>query len=418
MKPPRFVIVSTGSELTAGRSQDTNSSWIANELFGHGFSVEKFLVLPDSPELIERELCSLSKEGDRENPLVVVMTGGLGPTEDDYTLQVVCKLTDSSPVEDPTALDRLKAIYRLRGRLFEENLKTAIRQVSIPSKSEVLPNSVGIAPGFWVELSPGSHLACMPGVPKEMTAMFSSYLAPVLKNMFRSGELHSDFLFVWGMSESTFQQEFIQGISVLREGKAIWGVAAKRGFLRVTYQSANPEIVSELIRATRDKYGEICTGDVFEELPKLLLERKLTVGTAESCTGGLAAKLFTDRPGSSEYFLGAIVSYANEVKVRQLGVRKNTLETYGAVSRETAEEMAEGAAKALETDLAISITGIAGPSGGTPTKKIGTVFIGIHVRGKGTIVHELYFPFKRDLFRDATATTSLYLLYNRLRNDA
>ncbi|EQA47303.1 competence/damage-inducible protein CinA [Leptospira broomii serovar Hurstbridge str. 5399] len=417
MNSPRFIVVSTGSELTAGRSQDTNSSWIANELFGLGFIVEKFLVLPDSPDLISNELKSLTIGAAADRPIVIIMTGGLGPTEDDYTLEVVCGLTNSQPVQDTTALDRLKAIYRLRGRRFEENLETAVRQVSIPSKSKVLPNAVGIAPGFWSELGPDVHLGCMPGVPKEMTAMFSNELSPILKRLFRPAELHSDFLFIWGMSESTFQQEFIQGIPSLKEGKAVWGVAAKRGFLRVTYQSSDRKVVDQLISATQEKYGDLCTGDVFEELPKLLIERKLTVGTAESCTGGLVAKLFTDRAGSSEYFIGSIVSYANSVKQAQLGVRRETLETYGAVSSETAKEMAEGAAKVLNTDLTISITGIAGPGGATETKRVGTVFIGIYVRDKGSTVKELYFPFKRDLFRDAVATTALYLLYDRLRKN-
>ncbi|EPG75854.1 competence/damage-inducible protein CinA [Leptospira fainei serovar Hurstbridge str. BUT 6] len=418
MNSAHFVIVSTGSELTAGRSQDTNSSWIANELFGLGFIVQKFLVLPDSPDLIRNELKSLTVGASSDRPIVIIMTGGLGPTEDDYTLEVVCQLTDSQPVQDSTALDRLKAIYRLRGRPFEETLETAVRQVSIPSKSKVLPNAVGIAPGFWSELGPNVYLGCMPGVPKEMTAMFSNELSPILTRLFRSEELYSDFLFIWGMSESTFQQEFIQGIPALKEGKAIWGVAAKRGFLRVTYQSSDRKIVDQLISATQERYGDLCTGDVFEDLPKLLMGRKLTVGTAESCTGGLVAKLFTDRAGSSEYFIGSIVSYANSVKEAQLGVRRETLETYGAVSSETAKEMAEGAAQVLNTDLTISITGIAGPGGATETKRVGTVFIGIYVRDKGSTVKELYFPFKRDLFRDAVATTALYLLYDRLRKNA
>lgn len=415
MNRPRVIIVSTGSELTAGRSQDTNASWISNELFGIGYSVEKFVVLPDDPILIRKELQAFAESGNQEEPVLIVMTGGLGPTEDDYTLEVVCELTSSVPIRNEKAFDRLQALYRLRGKGFEEALTTALRQVSIPSKSTVLHNSVGIAPGFWSELKPWAFLACMPGVPKEMIAMFREELIPLVQKHFNSQELYSDFVFIWGMSESLFQQEFIELLPHFKEGRAVWGVAAKRGFIRVTYQSQDKSVVSELIRLTLEKYSGLCTGDLFEELPKLLLERKLTLGTAESCTGGLVAKLVTDRAGSSEYFLGSVVSYANSIKAGILGVRSENLEKYGAVSEPVAREMADGAAKILGTDLAISITGIAGPGGGTPGKKVGTVFIGTHIKGKETEVKELYLPFQRELFRDVVAATSLYILYNRLR---
>ncbi|TGK05360.1 nicotinamide-nucleotide amidohydrolase family protein [Leptospira langatensis] len=412
---PRFIVVSTGSELTAGRSQDTNSSWIANELFGLGYSVEKFVVLPDDPVLIRRELSEISVVSSTENPVLILMTGGLGPTEDDYTLEVVCELTGSTPVLNERAHDRLQALYRLRGRSFQEALATALRQVSIPSKSTVMNNSTGIAPGFWSELRPGAYLACMPGVPKEMTAMFHEELVPLIRTHFQSAKLYSDYLFIWGLSESLFQQEFIEKLDFFKAGKAIWGVAAKRGFIRVTYQSEDQELLSKLIALTKEKYGDLCTGDLFEELPALLIQKKLTVGTAESCTGGLAAKLFTDRAGSSEYFLGSIVSYANSIKENLLHVKKETLEAHGAVSEETAREMADNAASILNTDLSISITGIAGPGGATPTKRVGTVFIGTHIKGVGTEVKEYFFPFKRELFRDVVAATSLFALYNRLR---
>ncbi|PJZ70221.1 damage-inducible protein CinA [Leptospira perolatii] len=414
---PRITVVSTGSELTSGRSYDTNSAWIANELFGLGFSVEKFIVLPDDPVLIRKELESCFAGASAENPVLIVMTGGLGPTEDDFTLEIVCELTDSVPVRDEKAYSRLQALYRLRGRSFEEALTTAIRQVSIPSKAKVLENKVGIAPGFWSEVRPGAYLACMPGVPAEMTEMFRKELSPKISETFRSQELTSDFRFIWGMSESLFQSEFISNSSMIKEGKAIWGVAAKRGYIRVTYQSPNRDIVSQLISETEGKYKELCTGDVFEELPALLLKHKLTLGTAESCTGGLVAKLLTDRAGSSDYFMGSVVSYSNSLKEAILGVKSSSLESFGAVSEEVAKEMAENAVNVLGTDLAISLTGIAGPGGGTQTKKVGTLYIGVHIKGKGTTVRGLYFPFSRESFRDAAATTALYLLYDRLRKE-
>ncbi|TGL61636.1 nicotinamide-nucleotide amidohydrolase family protein [Leptospira sarikeiensis] len=415
MNSPRVTVISTGSELTAGRSQDTNSSWIANELFGLGYSVERFVVLPDDPKLIRDELKSLSSNASAEHPVLLVMTGGLGPTEDDYTLEVVCELTSSTPILNEKAHDRLQALYRLRGKGFEEALTTALRQVSIPSKSTALNNSTGIAPGFWSELQQGAYLACMPGVPKEMTSMFKEELVPLIRKQFHAGELYSDFLLIWGMSESLFQQEFIINLDVLKNGKAVWGVAAKKGYIRVTYQSEDKSVVDELIQKTKEKYTGLCTGDLFEDFPKLLSEKKLTIGTIESCTGGLAAKILTDRAGSSEYFLGSVVSYSNLIKENIVGVKKETLEAHGAVSIETATEMADNGAKLLGTDLAISITGIAGPGGGTPTKKVGTVFIGTHIKGQKTEVKELFLPFKRDLFREVVAATSLYIMYNRLR---
>ncbi|MDI7207100.1 nicotinamide-nucleotide amidohydrolase family protein [Leptospira santarosai] len=415
MASPKIVVLSTGSELTAGRSQDTNSSWIANELFGMGFAVSKFVVLPDDPVVISEELRTLTALATRETSILLVMTGGLGPTEDDYTLEVVCKIKGVTAEESPIAKRKMETFYRLRGRNFQEAMQTAVRQVSVPEGSFVLNNNVGIAPGFILSLAENVHLGCMPGVPGEMTEMFREEFAPWILKTYSPRELYSGFRFVWWMSESQFQKEFISKEKAIADGKVIWGVAAKRGYIRVSFQSDNRTLIDDLLRKLDTFYGAKSTSDVFEELPKMLIEKKITVGTAESCTGGLIAKTFTDVPGASAYFYGGIVSYDNGVKTGILGVKRNTLEEFGAVSGETAKEMAEGALDALGVDYSISVTGIAGPGGGTPQKKVGLVYFGIGRKDGETEVHEHYFPFPRSSFREFAAHTGIYLLYKRLK---
>ncbi|EKS07862.1 nicotinamide-nucleotide amidohydrolase family protein [Leptospira santarosai] len=415
MASPKIVVLSTGSELTAGRSQDTNSSWIANELFGMGFAVSKFVVLPDDPVVISEELRTLTALATKETSILLVMTGGLGPTEDDYTLEVVCKIKGITAEESPIAKRKMETFYRLRGRNFQEAMQTAVRQVSVPEGSFVLNNNVGIAPGFILSLAENVHLGCMPGVPGEMTEMFREEFAPWILKTYSPRELYSGFRFVWWMSESQFQKEFISKEKAIADGKVIWGVAAKRGYIRVSFQSDNRTLIDDLLRKLDTFYGAKSTSDVFEELPKMLIEKKITVGTAESCTGGLIAKTFTDVPGASAYFYGGIVSYDNGVKTGILGVKRNTLEEFGAVSGETAKEMAEGALDALGVDYSISVTGIAGPGGGTPQKKVGLVYFGIGRKGGETEVHEHYFPFPRSSFREFAAHTGIYLLYKRLK---
>ncbi|WP_078127423.1 nicotinamide-nucleotide amidohydrolase family protein [Leptospira alexanderi] len=415
MSFPKIIVISTGSELTAGRSQDTNSSWIANELFGMGFTVSKFVVLPDDPVVILEELRTLTELATRETSILLVMTGGLGPTGDDYTLEVVCRLKGVATQESPVARQRIETFYKLRGRNFQEAMQTAIRQVSVPEGSIILNNTVGIAPGFILSLAENAHLGCMPGVPGEMTEMFREEFAPWILKTFSAQELYSGFRFIWWMSESQFQKEFISKENTIADGKVIWGVAAKRGYIRVSFQSADRTLVEDLLQKLDTVYGLKSTPDVFEELPKLLVERKIKVGTAESCTGGLIAKTLTDVPGSSEYFYGGVVSYDNGVKSGLLGVKRGTLDEFGAVSAETAKEMAEGALDALGVDYSISVTGIAGPGGGTPQKKVGLVYIGIGQKNGETEIHEHYFPFPRNSFREFAAHTGIYLLYNRLK---
>ncbi|PJZ55298.1 nicotinamide-nucleotide amidohydrolase family protein [Leptospira adleri] len=415
MQEPKIIVLSTGSELTSGRSQDTNSSWIANELFGIGFSVFKFVVLPDNPVVLKEEIGSLAKGSTKESPVLMVMTGGLGPTEDDYTLEIACELAGVATIESSVARQRIEAFYRLRGRNFEEAMQTSIRQISVPETSIVLNNKVGIAPGFILKLGENANLCCMPGVPGEMTEMFRDELSPWISKTFSARELHSGFRFIWWMSESLFQKEFISKEESIRNGSVVWGVAAKRGYIRVSFQSGDRSLVDSLLEKLDLVYGAKSTSDVFEELPKILTERKITVGTAESCTGGLIAKTFTDRAGSSVYFMGGVVSYDNSVKSGLLGVKQSTLDEFGAVSRETAKEMAEGALRTLNTDYTISVTGIAGPGGGTAQKKVGLVYFGIARKDGNTEIHEHYFPFPRVSFREYAAHTGLYLLYDLLK---
>ena len=410
---PQITIIGTGSEITSGKSIDTNSGWIANELFGLGFPVSRFIVLPDNPILIKEEIQRIIKLPG-EN--LILMTGGLGPTEDDYTLEVICEITGSMPVKIQKAYDRLKTVYESRGRTYKDILPIAERQTNVPENSIVLENDTGIAPGFFCTLGDNCRIGTFPGVPPEMKTMFKDRFIPEFMKIYSSETIFYDSRCIWWIGESLFQEKFITKHRELIDRGILWGVAAKRGFIKVNFQSSKREQIDEIISLLEANFPDTVSGDIFSEIHNILTEKKLTLATAESCTGGLIAKTITDISGSSEYFLGSVVSYHNDVKKNLLGVKEETLALYGAVSAETAKEMVEGLEKRINSDFSISVTGIAGPGGGTKEKKQGLVFIGIKNKKGEAHVRKFNFPFSRELFRDNAANSALFLLYRLIRD--
>ncbi len=410
---PSFVIISSGSEITGGRSLDTNAKWIANELFLLGWQVQKFVVLPDDPNRIYSELNALL-ENSKQEPTFVIMTGGLGPTEDDYTLETVLKLTDKKSYTVEKAKIRLLRIYESRGKKYEDIIPTVLRQTEVPENSFVLDNSVGIASGFIESIGANFGLACLPGVPREMTEMFSKRLVPELKRRFPRENLNIEIRWLWGIGESLFQSEFIENNRDIISKGIEWGVTANRGYIKVIFISKIKSILDEILSKLNSKYSHIISEDVFQSVHSELIKQKKTVAVGESCTSGLLGKKFTEFPGSSAYFLGGFLTYHNNLKVNLLGVKEETIANFGAVSYETAIEMVNGVHERAGSDFSISITGIAGPEGGTKEKPVGTVWIGVKESGSGPIAEKFEFPGDRDTIRENAANTAIHMLYKLL----
>ncbi|HMV41697.1 MAG TPA: nicotinamide-nucleotide amidohydrolase family protein [Leptospiraceae bacterium] len=407
-------IISTGTEITSGKSVDTNSTWIANELTGLGFSINKFLALPDKPLLIEEEIRSIMA---RPGENLIIMTGGLGATDDDHTLNVVCKIVEKDAVTDQKALDKLTYFSEQRGKMYQDLLPVSKRQTTIPLGARPLDNDIGLAPGFYLELNTTTRLAAMPGVPKEMKKMFSDYFLPLMKKDYNKEDLQSRSRSIWGVTESIFQATFIKKHQELINEGLEWGVTAKPGHIKVTFKSTSSERLRKIISFLDTEYKEKIGDEIFLDIHSMLISSKRTVSTAESCTGGLVGKILTDMSGSSAYYLGSVVAYHNDIKQNILGVKKSTLDTVGAVSSETAIEMAEGVQHKFNTNYAISVTGIAGPTGATKDKKVGLVYIGIKANHEETKVFRYEIPLSRDIFRDYVANIALFHLYQKLKQD-
>ncbi|MCC5814683.1 MAG: nicotinamide-nucleotide amidohydrolase family protein [Leptospira sp.] len=406
----QVVIVATGSEITNGKSTDTNSGWIANELSGQGFSIRQFIALPDDPDLIYDVLSQLI---EKQSANWIIMTGGLGPTEDDYTVDVVLKLTNQKSMIVEKAKRKLQAIYEKRGVNYEAILPTVLRQTRVPEDSEILENRVGIAPGFIYKFSNHCKLVCMPGVPPEMRTMFEKKLLPRMLSDSQEKRSRGERT-IWNIGESLYQEEFIKTHPLLQGSDVEWGVTAKRGYIKTTFLSKSQDTIDKILSDLDERYIDRISGNVFEDLHKVLIERGQKIAIAESCTGGWTGKILTDMPGSSEYFIASLVTYHNQAKENILFVPNETLMNMGAVSEETAKVMLSGLEKHFDIDFSVSITGIAGPGGGTDEKPVGLVYIGVKRKGKPAKIMKYYFPGNREMVRESTANNAIFQLYKEV----
>jgi len=372
----RAEIIATGTELLSGGVLDTNSVYLSEELLSVGVETLFKTIVGDDEKTIEEAL-----HRAMERTGIVLVTGGIGPTEDDITRKVIAKIVKRRLVLNE---DALKAIQdKLAGRSRDFSAAND-RQALLPAGARLLPNSVGIAPGFFLDEA-GVFLAVLPGVPREMEAMFTEQLRPVLEERF-GGKLfiRRRILRTCGMSESAVNQA-IQDI--LKQETPVTGLTARETGvdIRIVATESGAERVQSLLDRTEDairkKLGDAVYGVDSQELEEvvgaLLSQRRQRISIAESCTGGLIGARITNIAGSSEYFERAAVVYSNQAKTAMLGVPEETIERFGAVSRETAAAMAQGIRKAAGTDLGLAVTGIAGPSGGSAEKPVGLVYIGL-----------------------------------------
>tara|TARA_B100001939_G_scaffold283511_1_gene252823 strand:- start:7294 stop:8454 length:1161 start_codon:yes stop_codon:yes gene_type:complete len=375
-------------------------------------------ILPDDPDALLAFFQRLELQTPAATTNLVVMTGGLGPTEDDHTVDMLARFSGDAVVEDPGALRRLQWVARKSSRV---KLESARRQVRVLEGQKVVENRRGLAPGILLEKateSGGTMLVlALPGVPSEMHPMFESVSSSLLERL-PARSLERRVLYVYGEGESSFQAKVIESIRDDLSPDFQWGITSGRGHIRVFLESPQKREIA-LIEDSISRYyaGRFFEKPVEEMLHHHFLEKNYWLATAESCTGGLVGKLLTDRAGSSGFYYGGAVVYSNDAKVKVLGVSREILDKSGAVSEPCARAMASELRQRSGVDYALSITGIAGPGGGTEEKPVGTVFVGL-AGPSGSEVHPLFFPLDRERVRDYTAIMSLYLLYDFvLRNE-
>lgn len=410
------AILATGDEIVGGRTVDTNSSWLADRLAALGIDVVAFLAVADDPGRIAWAWRSAVDQAD-----LVISTGGLGPTVDDLTSETLARVAGAQLVLDEEQAAVLREFFRSRGREMSPN---NLRQAMIPSGAVVIPNPVGTAPGYRIEVARTgggiAHAMVFPGVPREMKPMFDGTALPWIAANTDPGRIVVSRTFsTFGLPESVLDQRLL-GVVPEDRGRLAFRASFPKISVRVSVAGSPDRADAEvdaLAAEVRARIGEAvyADGDVTMEevVGSLLKTQGKTLSTAESCSGGLIGSRLTDVAGSSVYYTGGIVAYSNDLKQRLLGVDASTLQRFGAVSEETAGEMATGALRAGNSDLAVATTGIAGPDGGTPDKPVGTVAIAIARRDaqQGNGVHvdsRLYrFPGSRDWVKTLTSQVAL-----------
>jgi len=371
---PSVIIVSTGDELLFGTTINTNSSYISSLFFGTNFNVIKHITVGDQIHSIIECIGKSLDEAD-----IVIVTGGLGPTDDDNTVEAVSKIFNLNVAVDNNSNKKIEDYFKSMN--FSQNILDS-KMSTVPEGAYVIQNNNGLAPGFVVKLN-GKTVIAIPGVPAEAEEMMSYSVLPYLEK---------EFLFYDGM-KLTYRMSGIRESDINTVINEInlpdflhIGITAKSGIcdLFITGWDKNialKETVDSMIKNKFSKYLLSYNAESPEhELVLLLKEQGLTISTSESCTGGLIAKRITDIPGSSEVFKGSIVAYSNAVKKEFLDVSDETLRIYGAVSEETALEMASSIQEKFKTDVSISTTGIAGPGGGTELKPVGTVCFAFKIK--------------------------------------
>lgn len=375
----RASILAIGDEIVSGLTPDTNSSYLAEALRAEGAEVVSFFAVPDDPEAIRRAVERALEDAD-----LVVTTGGLGPTADDLTTEVVAEAIGAALRLDEPSLHRIRERFRARGLEMPVNNR---RQAMLPVGSLVVPNPGGTAPGFICPAGAADepkHVAALPGVPSEMRAMAEATLLPWVRERSPRERFASRVFSTFGLSESALD-ELLEGAIDPAEARLAFRAAFPRIQARVTVRGAPGEDLGRRLDDVEARVRELlgdhlyAVGDVGMEhaVAEILRHQGLTLAVAESCTGGLIGHRLTDVPGSSSYFLGGVVAYANTAKTDLLGVSEASIERHGAVSTEVAEEMAAGARRRFGADVGLATTGIAGPGGGTPAKPVGTVCVAI-----------------------------------------
>lgn len=412
----RAEIICIGTELLLGQIVDTNAAYLARELAGLGIDLYHKSTVGDN---LERIIATLGQAWERSD--LLILSGGLGPTQDDLTREAVAGLLHEELEFNSEAWKQVCAYFEKTGRPISENNR---RQAMFPRSGQVIPNSLGTAPAMLVEKD--EHiLITMPGVPSELKGLWEVSFKPyLLKETQRRGQsvINSLMVRMVGIGEAAMEEKIIDLIQ--NQTSPTLAPYASRGevALRITAKSDHEEYNHALIKQTldlvKDRLGSYIYGYDQDNLEtvigRMLINKNWRLGLAESCTGGLIGHRITNVPGSSDYYLGGVNSYSNQLKMGLLGVAERTLATYGAVSPETAKEMAEGIRKRIGADVGLATTGIAGPGGGSEAKPVGLVYLAVALPDR-TDVEQRVFPFDRIGNKEAAAQAGLALLWRCLK---
>lgn len=403
------IIITIGDELLIGQTIDTNSAWIAQQLNREGIHVKRRIAVGDERHAILEALDQSIPHAD-----IIFLTGGLGPTADDITKPLLNEYFGGQLAVNETVLLHVKQIFSKRNRPFlERNLK----QAEVPDNCQVLFNRMGTAPGMWFEQD-NCIIISLPGVPFEMQTIISEEIIPRLRERFTGNHIIHKTLMTVGLGES-FIADKIEDIETSLPAHIHLAYLPTPGFvkLRLTTEGTDRvalqheiEVRSELIQQRLGDYIAATEDIPLEEIAaRALNEHRLSLGLAESCTGGYVANRITNVAGSSGFFKGSIVSYANEAKENILHVQRETLETVGSVSEDTVIQMAEAARKVLNVDIALSISGILGPGGATPEKPVGLVWMAISDKDR-TVSKEFHFFYDRLRNKELAAHAALNMI--------
>lgn len=408
-------LVCVGTEILLGNIVNTNAAYLAEQCAMLGLSCYHQSVVGDNEQRMEETIRRAVSRSD-----IVILSGGLGPTKDDLTKEVTARVFDMELLEDPHTRARIQEYFdqNHRGQITENNWK----QAQVPEGAMVIDNYNGTAPGLILQKD-GKTAILLPGPPNELKPMFERDIRPFLNRLEPEG-IYSKMVKICGFGESKVESM----ITDIMESQTNPTIApyAKTGevHLRITAKAINEETADEMMEPMMEELYRRFGSQIFtteeavtleETIVELLKEKGKTVTTAESCTGGLVAGRLLNVPGASSVYMEGYITYSNEAKEKLLGVSHSTLEQCGAVSKETACEMAEGAAKAAGADLAISVTGIAGPDGGTKEKPVGLVYVGCYADGEAR-AYEFHFTGNRAKNRESTVAKALTILREALIN--
>ena len=416
-------LITIGTELLLGQVLDTHQQWLGQRLAERGHLLSRQLTVPDSgPAICGAVQAALGRAG------LVITTGGLGPTADDLTRGLLADLLARPLSHDESVVSQIETFFERRNRPMPESV---LVQAQVPEGAMVFSNRHGTAPGLAIEVSPNpfrvggepAWLIMLPGPPRELRPMVDEQVMPFIKeHLPPEQEFHCRILRSLGIGESMVEEKLLGPLKLLMDRGLDLGFCARTGQVDIRLSGSGPEmpaIIAEAEAAIRGVIHKQIYGTDGETIGQVVVGQLIATGetlaVAESCTGGFLGHHITNVPGASAIFAGGMLAYSNAMKQKLLGVNESTLAQHGAVSKPVALEMVEGALAVSEADHALSVTGIAGPGGGTPEKPVGTVWLGVASRGSRPLAIRKFHPYDRETFKHATVHQALELLRRRLQ---
>ncbi|HIW40275.1 MAG TPA: competence/damage-inducible protein A [Candidatus Eubacterium pullicola] len=410
----KSAILTVGTEILFGQIVNTNAAYLSQQLNGLGFDVLYHFTVGDNPDRLKRALEICAKECD-----LIITTGGLGPTQDDLTKEVIAEFVGCRLTINQEAMDRIEGYFKRSGREMTEN---NVKQAYVPEGAICMQNDHGSAPGFICKVD-NKKIMSFPGPPKEMMPMFENSAIHYLSTM-SEGVIYSRFLKTVGIGESLLETEIMDIVD--EQTDPTIATYAKDGEVTMRLTSKRPSVeeakaaVDEMATKVHERVGNYIYTEDERSFSEVILDKMrdkgLSLSSAESCTGGLFADAFISIPGSSDVFDRALVTYSNTAKMQELGVKEETLAKFGAVSSQTAEEMVSGLYEASGSDICVAVTGLAGPGGETLEKPVGLVYTAILVGGKIRCTENRFGNMDRNAIRRRSVLAMMKLIYDYLED--